>query len=211
MGIKTTTLIAALFVSLISTISQAQEFSADVVYLDTRNLNGPGNESANAAHPSSKLYVSKDKIRLETNGLTGTILLADISEHSAVALQPKKKAYARLSSAPSQYFRVESADDACAQWQSVAEQKIVCEKVGPEVIDGREAVKYQNKGTLEAATTAVWVDKALKFVIKWQAAGSGAKLRNIKEGQQAADLFTVPSDYKIPPPQKAISKGFSKK
>jgi hypothetical protein len=211
MGIKATTLIAALFVSLISTISQAQEFSADVVYLDTRNLNAPANESANAARPSSKLYVSKDKIRLETNGLTGTILLADIREHSAVVLQPKKKAYERLASAPSQYFRVESADDACAQWQSVAEQKIVCEKVGPEVIDGREAVKYQNKGTLEAATTAVWVDKALKFVITWQAAGSGAELRNIKEGQQAADLFTVPSDYKLPAAQKAISKGFSKR
>ncbi len=59
--------------------------------------------------------------------------------------------------------------------------------------------------------TAVWVDKALKFVIKWQAAGTGAELRNIKEGQQAADLFTVPSDYKIAAPQKATSKGFSKK
>lgn len=61
-------------------------------------------------------------------------------------------------------------------------------------------MKYQNKGTLEAATTAVWVDKALKFVIKWQSAGSGAELRNIKEGQQAADLFTVLSDYKLPLP-----------
>jgi hypothetical protein len=208
--IKSTTLIAALFVSLISTISQAQEFSADVVYLDTKNLNPPADGSA-TAHPSSKLYVSKDKIRLETNGLTGTILLADIGEHTAVALQPKKKAYQPLASAPSQYFRVESADDACPKWQSVAEQKIVCEKVGPEVVNGREAVKYKNKGTSEAATTAVWVDKTLKFVIKWQAAGSGAELRNIKEGQQAADLFTVPSDYKIPAPQKAAAKGFSKK
>jgi hypothetical protein len=211
MGIKAITLIAALFVSLIATISQAQEFSSDVVYLDTKNLNAPADGSATAAHPSSKLYVSKDKIRLETNGLTGTILLADIGEHTAVALQPKKKAYQSLGSAPSQYFRVESADDACAKWQSVAEQKIVCEKVGPEVINGREAVKYQNKGTSAAATTAIWVDKVLKFVIKWQAAGSGAELRNIKEGQQAADLFTVPSDYKISAPQKATSKGFSKK
>ena len=145
MGIKTTTLIAAFFVSLISTISQGQEFSADVVYLDTRKLNAPADGSANAAHPSSKLYVSEDKIRLETNGLTGTILLADIREHSAVALQPKKKAYERLASAPTQYFRVESADDACAQWQSVAEQKIVCERVGPEVVNGREAVKYRTR------------------------------------------------------------------
>jgi hypothetical protein len=211
MGAKAKTLIAALFISLISTISQAQEFSAEVVYLDTRNLNAPANESANAAHPSSKLYVSKDKIRLETNGLTGTILLADLREHIAVALQPNKKAYEPLASAPSQYFRVESADDACAQWQSLVEQKIVCEKVGPEVVNGRQAVKYQSKGTSSAATTAVWVDKALKFVIKWQAAGSGTELRNIKEGQQAADLFTAPSDYKILAPRKATSKVFSKK
>ena len=208
MGIKATTLIAALFVSLISTISQAQEFSADVVY---NRLNAPANGSPSAAHPSSKLYVSKDKIRLETNGLTGTILLADTRAHTAVALQPKKKAYQSLASSPSEYFRAENAEDACPNWQSVAEQKIVCEKVGPEVVNGREAVKYQNKGTSEAAPTAVWVDKALKFVIKWQAAGSGAELRNIKEGQQSADLFTVPSDYKIPTPQKASSKGFSKK
>jgi hypothetical protein len=211
MGIKAPTLIAALFVSLISTISQAQEFSADVVYLNTKNLNAPADGGASAAHPSSKLYVRKDKIRLETNGLTGNVLLADMREHTSIALQPKKKAYQPLASAPSQYFRVASADDACAKWQSVAEQKIVCEKVGPEVVNGREAVKYQNKGTSEAATTAVWVDKALKFVVKWQAAGSGAELRNIKEGQQAADLFTVPSDYKIPTPQKAAAKGFSKR
>ncbi|MBZ5685903.1 MAG: hypothetical protein LAP86_12800 [Acidobacteriia bacterium] len=211
MGIKATTLIAALFVSLISTISQAQEFSADVVYLDTKNVNAPATGSASAAHPSSRLYVSKDKIRLETNGLTGTILLADLREHTSVALQPKKKAYQPLATAPSQYFRVESADDACAKWQSVAEHKVVCEKVGPEVINGRETVKYQNKGTSETATTAVWVDKALKFVVKWQAAGSGAELRNINEGEQAADLFTVPLDYKISAPQKATSKGFSKR
>jgi hypothetical protein len=210
MGVKSRTLIAALFISLISTISQAQEFSADVVYLDAKNLKASANGSANAAHRSSKLYVSKYKIRLETNGLTGTILLADLREHTAVALQPNKKAYEPLASAPSQYFRVESADDACAKWQSVAEQKVVCEKVGPEVVNGREAVKYQNKGTSEAATTAVWVDKALKFVIKWQAAGSGAELRDINEGPQAADLFTVPADYKILAPRKATSKGFSK-
>jgi hypothetical protein len=210
MGVKATILIAALFVSLISTISQAQEFSADVVYLDSKSLNAPADESA-SAHPSSKLYVSKDKIRLETNGLTGTILLADLREHTAVALQPKKKAYQPLASAPSQYFQVDSADDACAKWQSVAQQKIACEKVGRAVVDGREAIKYHNNGTSAAATTAIWVDKALKFVIKWQAAGSGAELRNIKEGQQAADLFTVPSDYKIPAAQKAASKGFSKK
>jgi hypothetical protein len=32
---------------------------------------------------------------------------------------------------------------------------------------------------------------------------------NIKEDQQAADLFAVPNDYKILTPLKATSKGFS--
>ena len=205
---KATTLIAALFVSLISTIAQAQEFSADVVYLDTNSPNAPADGSVSGSHASSKLCVSKDKIRLETNGLTGAVLLADRAEHTAVVLQPKKKAYQPLASAPSEYFRVENADDACPSWQVFAEQKIVCEKVGPELINGRETVKYQNKGTLEAAHAVIWIDKALKFVIKWQAAGTAAELRNIKEERQAADLFALPSDYKLLAPQKATSKGF---
>lgn len=209
MGIKATTLSAALFVSLISAISQAQEFSADVVYLDTNHLNAAATGRVNASHASSRLYVSRDKIRLETNGLTGTILLADRREHTAVALQPKKKAYQYLVSAPSEYFPVENADDGCANWRSFAEQKIVCEKVGPEVVNGRETVKYQNKSAVDDVTAAVWVDKALKFVIKWQAASAGAELRNIKEERQVADLFAVPSDYTIAAPQKATSKGFS--
>lgn len=210
MGIKATTLVAALFVSLISTIGHAQEFSADVVFLDSNNLNTPADTSDGASHPSAKFYVSKDKIRLETNGLTGTILLADRSEHTAVALQPKKKAYRPLASGPSEYFRVNNADDACPSWQSFAEQKIMCEKVDSEVINGRETVKYQNKN-VAGAPAAVWVDKALKFVIKWHAAGIGAELRNIKEQQQSADLFVVPSDYKIPAPQKGSSRGFIQK
>ena len=211
MKLSATNLAATFLLGLIPAACHAQEFSADVVYLAINKPDAPSTETGTSPRRSSKLYVSKDKIRLETNGITGTILLADRTEHTAVALQPKKKAYQPLGSGPSEYFRVENADDACPSWQSVAKQKIVCEKVGPEVVNGREAVKYQNKGTSEAATAAVWVDKTLKFVIKWEAAGIGAELRNIKEEQQAADLFAVPPDYKIAAPQKATSKGFSKR
>jgi len=116
-----------------------------------------------------------------------------------------------LASGPSQYFRVENADDACQSRQRFAEQKIVCEKIGPAVVNSRETVKYQNKSASDTAPAAVWVDKALKFVIKWQAPSIGAELHNIniKEDQQAADLFAVPNDYKILTPLKATSKGFS--
>ena len=211
MGLSVRTLVAILLLGLISMVAQAQQFSADVVYYDSHSLNASDHESAGTPRPSSKLYVSGGKIRLETNGVTGTILLVDRTEHTAVALQPRKKAYQPLASGPSEYFRVDNVDDACPNWQSVADQRIVCEKVGPEVVNDRETVKYQNKGASESAPAVVWVDKALKFVIKWQAAGTGADLRNIKEEQQAASLFAVPSDYKMASPQKAASKGFSHK
>jgi hypothetical protein len=211
MRLSLRTLTAILFLGLISPIAEAQQFSADVVYLDGNSLNASGNGSGSTPRPSSRLYVSGDKIRLETNGVTGTVLLVDRTEHTAVALQPKKKAYQPLASGPSEYFRVDNADDACPNWRSVTDQKIVCEKVGPELVNGRETVKYQNKGASESAPAVVWVDKALKFVIKWQAAATGADLRNIKEEQQAAGLFAVPSDYKMAAPQKGAAKGFSHK
>jgi hypothetical protein len=210
MGIKSITLVAALVLALMSTTTQAQQFSANVVYLDT-NIKGRADASAGAAHPTSKLYVNGDKIRLETNGLTGTVLLTDRQEHTAVALQPGRKFFEPLASGPSQYFRVENSDDACPTWQGIADQKIVCEKVGPETVNGRETVKYQNKNVSETAITAVWIDKTLKFVIKWQSAGTGAELRNIKEEKLAADLFAVPSNCKLASPQKGSSRGFSRK
>ena len=199
MGFKTT--LAVLFVAMVSVMSHAQEFSADVVYLEP-------NGSVSASHPASKIYVSKDKFRLETNGFTGTVLLVDRGEQTAFVLQPKKKTYQPLAAGPSEYFRAENPDDACGNWQTAAAQKIDCKKVGNDAVNGRDAVQYENTNASPTATHAVWIDKALKFVIKWKAADAGAELRNIKEGQQTAALFAVPSDYKQATPQKG-SKGFS--
>jgi hypothetical protein len=209
MTTKTATLSAILMATLVSAVGHAQDFSADVVYLENSNVHGRVSDSGKEARHSSKLYVSKGNIRLETNGLTGTVLVLNKEEHTAVALYPGKKSYQPLGSGPSEYFRVENADDACADWQRSAEQKIVCERVGPEIVNGRETVKYQNKMAVDIAPAAVWVDKALKFVIKWESVDTSAELRNIKEEQQAADLFLVPSDYAMASPQKTASKSFS--
>ena len=211
MKLKATSLAAMFLLRLIPAASHAQEFSADVVYLATSTPDAPSTGTATSPHPSSKLYVSKDKLRLETRGLTNTILLVNGGQHTTVALFPAKKAYQPLGIGPSEYFRVENADDACADWKKAAGEKIVCEKVGHEVVDGRQAVKYQNKGASDVATAAVWIDVALKFVVKWEDASTGAELRNIKEAQQAADLFAVPSGYEVLKPQKATSKGFSQR
>jgi type II secretory pathway pseudopilin PulG len=207
---KASTLAAAVLVSLIPAVSRAQEFSADVVYVaSTANATSAAKNSS--SRPPSKLYVSKDKMRLETRGFTGTILLVNGEEHSSVALLPGQKAYQPLLAGPSQYFRVADPDNACPDWQKATPRKITCEKVGPETVDGRETVKYQNKTVSPDAITAVWIDKNLKFAVKWESAEVGAELHNINEGQQSADLFKVPSTYTLLKPQKASSKGFSKR
>jgi hypothetical protein len=211
MKLNATSLAAAFLLGLIPAACHAQDFSADVVYLPISKPGAPSTGTGTPLHRSSKLYVSKDKIRLETRGLTNTILLVNGGEHTTVALYPAQKAYQPLAAGPSEYFRVENAEDACPDWQKAADQKIVCEKVTHEVVDGRQTVKYQNKHASDASTAAVWIDLALKFVVKWEGASTGAELRNIKEEQQAADLFAVPSAYEVLKPQKAKSKGFSQR
>jgi hypothetical protein len=121
-------------------------------------------------------------------------------------LFPAKKEYQSLPAGPSEYFRVEKAEDACPDWQKASDQKIVCKKVGHDVVDRRPAAKYQNEDASDAATAAIWIDVALKFVVKWEGASAAAELRNIKEGQQAADLFAVPSSYEALNPRRGHPK-----
>ncbi len=210
MKVMATNLVAALLLALIPAMAHAQDFAADVVYMATTSSDASSGGTATPPRHSSKLYVSKNKMRLETRGVTGTILLVNGDEHSAIALFPAQKAYQQLTGAPSEYFRVEDAENACPDWAKASDQKIVCEKVGHEVVDGRPAVKYLNKSAANDATNTVWIDATLKFVTKWEGASTGAELRNITEAPQAADLFTVPSAYDVLRPQKP-SKGFSKR
>jgi hypothetical protein len=210
MKFMATNLVAAFLLCLIPALGHAQDFAADVVYIPAAKASAPASGTSNVPSHSSKLYVSKNKIRLETRGITGTILLVNGDEHTAVALFPSQKAYQPLSSVPSEYFRVEDAENACEDWAKASDQKIVCEKVGHEAVNGRPAVKYQNKSGSNVETTAVWIDVALKFVTKWDSTSTGAELRNITEAPQAADLFIVPTAFTGLRPQKP-SKGFSQR
>lgn len=193
---------------LVTLPSTAQDFSADVVY---RPGTSPSTAASNPGplHPPSKLYVSKNDMRLETHGLNGTVLMVNSADQIAVAMFPSRKTYEVLDSAPSEYFSVANPEDACADWQQSSSRKINCKKVGPDTVNGRPAVKYQNEGATDSAVSAIWIDSALKYVVKWESAQGGAELQNIKEGQQAGDLFKVPRDYDSVQPRKA-SKGFSK-
>jgi len=186
--------------SLLPEVCHSQDFSADVIYEPAKVQDG-------SAHPRppapSRLYVSKDKMRLESQGFSGTTMLVDLANHTATLLLPGQKAYEELGAGPEQYFRVGDAEDACPDWQKAVPRKIACVKVGNETADGRKAVKYEDKGAASSASsTFVWVDPSLKFVIKWEDANGGAALHNIKEGPQAAELFNVPASYQVLQPRK---------
>ena len=211
MTLNTISLAARFLLGLAPALCCAQDFSADVVYVATAKPDPQVSRAGTPGHPPSKLYVSKDKLRLETRGLSGTILLVNGVEHTSIALFPGEKAYQYLPGGPAEYFRVEDAENACPYWQKAADQKIACERVGHEAVDGRQTVKYGNKGASGATTSAIWIDPALKFVVKWEGAGAGAELRNIKEVELAADLFAIPPGYEALKARQAKSKGFSQK
>jgi hypothetical protein len=198
------------FVLIVPVVCPAQDFVADVVYVAGKSRTST-QSAANPDHSPSKIYVSSDKIRLENHGTADTILLVNEGEQTAFVMYPAKKEYEPLVGRVSEYFRVKDAENACADWQGAAAEKITCEKVGHEVVDGRQTVKYLNKTASDVSATAVWIDANLKFVIKWESPNIGVELHNIKEAQQTAELFSVPADYEVPQPKKGSKKGFSKK
>ena len=98
---------------------------------------------------------------------------------------------------------MEDPENVCPDWQKATGQKIVCQKVGHEVVDGRQTVKYQNKSTSAGdSTSAVWIDLTLNFPVKWENPNISAELRNIKVGPQSAELFATPDDYGVLRPGK---------
>jgi hypothetical protein len=189
-------------------VCPAQDFSANVVFIEGTVTAGRASAET-SVHNSSRLFVSNQKLRLEIGGPAGTVLLVNGAEHTAFAIFPAKKEYEPLAGSPSEYFRVIDAENACPDWQKASVQKVDCEKIGHEVVDGRQTVTYANRSASDVAISAVWIDVALKFVVKWEGAGTGAELHNIQEAKQTEDLFTLPSDYDAPKPKKGTNKGFS--
>ena len=185
--------------SLLPEVCHSQDFSADVIYEPAKVKDG-------SAHPRppapSRLYVSNDKMRLESQGFSGTTMVVDLANHTATLLFPGQKAYQELEAGPEQYFRVGDAEDACPDWQKAVRRKIACVKVGNEGAEGRKAVKYEDKGVSpNGSSSFVWIDPSLKFVVKWEDANGGAALHNIKEGPQAAELFNLPASYQVLQPR----------
>jgi hypothetical protein len=178
--------------------AQAQEFSADVVYKNAPAAQAkPGGNGATA--PDTKIFVSQDKLRLESRGMINMVMLVDTADHTSFVLYPDQKAYQDIGVRPSQYFRTADAGKACADWQKASGRALKCEKVGAEAVDGRSAIKYRS-ATADGGFDYAWVDAKLNYVIKWNLGQTEAELHNIKEAPQSAKLFEIPDSYDVRKP-----------
>jgi hypothetical protein len=165
----------------------AQEFSADLVR----------QKPAGAA--KSKIYVSKGKVRMETEGQSkANYVILNLAQRQSSMVLPDNKTY--ILSAPGQvpssipFFNIENAENACPAWEKSVQRPSTCTKVGDDTVGGRSTVKYTGTAG-NGDTGTAWVDRKLRFPIKWEGEKGAAELQNIQEAPQPASLFTIPSDY----------------
>jgi hypothetical protein len=163
----------ALLLAMIPVVCQAQDFSADVVYTKVPAAQQSSTATGAAATaPSSRIFVSKASMRLESRGMIDQVMLVDTADHTTVVLYPGQKTYRKIGSRPSQYFRAADVENACADWQEAAGKQLKCEKVGEEVVDGRKTIKYKSP-LADGSAEYVWMDSKLNYVIKWDMAQAG--------------------------------------
>lgn len=179
-----------MFLALLTTPLLAQQgFSANIVGLQ--------------AGTSSTVYATRGKLRLEGAGVghAGAIIV-NLAQGTTDVLIPERKMYMEItqdrgpgSQRSWAYFRPSDVEDACAAWRKLPSEHMgECHKVGHETINGRSTVKYEGK-TESGELHTVWIDSKIAFPIKWEGKNSHGELQNIKEGEQPASLFEIPSDY----------------
>ena len=179
------------FVCLVCTGLWAQEFSADIV-------NNQNNKER------QKIFVGKNKVRLEANGAGGSgAVIWNLDTETTDMVMPERHMYMEMQASNPMmrrhynFFRPQDVDDACTSWRHLTERPGgTCSKIGDDTVDGRKAVKYEGTSQ-DGNKTWVWVDRKLRFPIKWEGdkGDRGGRLQNIQEGAQPASLFEIPADY----------------
>lgn len=171
------------------------EFSAEIV--DLQKSGTP---------TQAKIYFAKDKLRVEPKRSdpgppaaviinletqTSTVLMSQQHMYMEMPVQAQKQRMAYASA----FFRVGDVENACGEWQKMGRtQGGSCHKVGNEMVNGRDTVKYEGTNS-SGEVSHFWIDPKLRFPVKWEGKNSGGELRNIQEGGQPASLFEIPAGF----------------
>ncbi len=140
---------------------------------------------------TSKIFVSKDRMRLEMASRRGQqgISIVRFDKKLAWVLMPEQKMYMEV-----------PLQDRDALSGRNPNAKVERQLVGQEVVNGHPAKKYRTTVTQEGRTVTgyQWLATTLQDLpIKWQdeTGRTSGELRNIKVGRPAAGLFEIPAGY----------------
>jgi hypothetical protein len=189
------------------TLAPAQQFSADIVQ---------GDAGSATLRITGKLNVSNGKVRIETSDVPAGFFIVRGDADAAYFVRPAQRTFmdARQSSQLIQVFVAVDPDDPCPQWQAMAKiagaadhgAKWQCERIGPDVLDGRSTIKYRRISPQNQSYLS-WIDPRLNFPVRVQIEGGAVfDLMNISEAPQPEGLFEVPVGHRKFDPQQLIER-----
>jgi len=171
--------------------SAQADFSADI----TNNLTD--------TNFHTKIFSTTGKLRFQganKDGRVNSIMLVNLTNRTSMVLMPQQHQYVenKVPQIPGQgvtFFQAKDPEDACGEYQRIAESKDTkCRKVGHEMVDGRDTVKYEFSGG-KTNTGFAWIDAKIHFPVKWANSVGKGELQNIREGPQPPELFEIPAGY----------------
>ncbi len=173
-------------------VAESVQFSATAVHTD------PEGKAT-----TSKLYIGDGVVRTESSHEGQTrISITDYNRLIAWMLNPQKQEYVEMrGSAPStsgEASRPLMPDEPGSPCQA-AREGFTCNKLGVETVNGRQTDKWEfitaRRG--QSMRAVFWFDRKLRTPIRKEFPGGYvSELRDIREGAQPAQLFTVPQGYK---------------
>ncbi len=152
----------------------------------------------------SKLYFGKDMIRTEAT-ISGqqSVVILDKATRTGTMMMPASKMFMKMPPPPGgmkdssgDMMDVASGKDFC----EVKNQKEAqCKKVGPEKLIDRDTTKYEFLETSSGKPQkwTVWIDNEIAYPLKmFSEDGMNVEVTKVVVGEQPANLFAVPKDYK---------------
>ena len=185
--------------------ARAQQFAADLVNDAQDNA---------AALPAGRVRVLGDKVRLETSEIADGFFLIDVAKPAAYFVRPRARVFmdARQSSRLARTFVTVDPDDPCRQWQAMAEQAGLqeqnwrCERIGEEMIGGRNTIAYRAVSA-SGRQFSGWIDRERRFPLRIKTEdGTIVTAERVRDEPQPAELFQIPAGFRKFDPQLLIDR-----
>lgn len=163
------------FLLLFNGILFAQEFSADLITISKEKI------------LPAKIFVSKDKIRMETKEV---ITISRLDKNVIYILMPEENTYMEMPMVQPEIIPT------AEKMEGELERKFL----GKENISGRVADKYRIVYSLNnnKQTIICWIDSQLGLPLKTVSEDGfySQEFKNINPGKQPESLFEIPAGYK---------------